>query len=107
MASLVHQRCFHHAAREAAGRCPECAKFYCRECITEHEDRIICATCLAKLTQKRTTGRSIALWFWSALQLTGGVFVAWLFFYFVGQVLLLIPSAFHEGALWYNPWWQQ
>ena len=107
MASLVQQRCFQHAAREAAGRCPECGRFYCRECITEHEERIICATCLASLTRKDTRRRSMAAWFWGAMQLGTGLFLAWLFFYFVGQMLLLIPSSFHEGALWYNPWWQQ
>ncbi len=107
MASLVHQRCFHHSAREAAGRCPECGQFYCRECITEHDERIICATCLTRLTNRSAARRTAMVWLWNTAQFGGGIFLAWLFFYLAGQVLLLIPSSFHEGALWYNSWWQQ
>ena len=47
--ALTHQRCFHHSHREAVARCPECRQFYCRECVTEHDYRVICATCLKKI----------------------------------------------------------
>ena len=45
---LAHQRCFNHATREAVARCPECHHFFCRECITEHDDRVLCTGCLKK-----------------------------------------------------------
>ena len=36
MSNLIHQRCSNHPGREAAVRCPECGRFFCRECVTEH-----------------------------------------------------------------------
>lgn len=51
MPALIHQRCFNHATREAVARCPECSQFFCRECITEHDDRVICSACLKKLAR--------------------------------------------------------
>ena len=52
MQNSFHQRCFNHAGREAVARCPECGQFFCRECITEHEDRVLCSACLKKLTRR-------------------------------------------------------
>ena len=49
--NLTFQRCFNHAAREAVARCPACGHYFCRECITEHDDRVICAACLRKLAR--------------------------------------------------------
>ncbi len=100
MASLVHQRCFHHARREAVARCPECHRFFCRECITEHEARVICASCLTKRVTRAASGRGR----WGELLSVAGcglaVFVLWIFFYQWGQMLLSLPSSFHEGTVW-------
>ncbi len=80
-------------------RCPNCANYYCRECVTEHEDRLICATCLRALTatgqQKRAFGRATGV-----LSALAGLLLAWLFFYYAGRGLILIPSAIHEGTEW-------
>ena len=43
MEDLVHQRCFNHMLREAVACCPECRRYFCRECVTEHEDKVLCA----------------------------------------------------------------
>src|SRR5512137_19237 len=104
MSSLTHQRCLNHATREAVARCPECRQFFCRECITEHEDRVICAACLRKLA--RATGVQRSRWrvFASVAQCLAGVLVAWLFFYTAGRVLLAIPASFHEGTVWQGGW---
>ena len=48
LVNLSQQRCFNHTSREAVARCPECGRFFCRECITEHDDRVLCAVCLGK-----------------------------------------------------------
>lgn len=99
---LSRQRCFNHAGREAAAQCPQCRRFFCRECVTEHEGRVICATCLIKLIDKAnrphrglgaiiTAGAGIA-----------GIVVAWLMFQCLGQLLLELPTSFHEGNVW-NP----
>ncbi len=100
MVSLIHQRCFNHSRREAAARCPECGHFYCRECITEHEDRVICAACLKKLVQPAFTQRRGFVGLVRTVQLGVGLFTVWLFFYFFGQVLLSIDPSFHEGTVW-------
>lgn len=107
MPALVHQRCFHHSQREAAARCPECRHFYCRECITEHDDRVICATCLRKLAAVAAPKRARLAWALPALQLFVGLSLLWLIFYFTGAGLLSIPSSFHEGEVWTEKWFNQ
>ena len=86
--------------REAAGRCPKCSHFYCRECITEHDDKVICASCLekqfAEVEDKKGKIADILKW----VGVVFGFFFCWLFFYFLGKILLMIPSAFHEGTIW-------
>ena len=105
MSDLIHQRCFHHSLREAVARCPECRRFYCRECITEHDDRLLCADCVQKaLAAPKARGHSLA-GILRLLQLGGALIVAWLFFYFAGEILLSVDPAFHEGTLWKEPWW--
>lgn len=105
MSALVHQRCFHHSLREAVARCPECRQFYCRECITEHEDRVICATCLKKITATAETRRVSLAWVSPLVQVCIGTGLIWLFFYFFGATLLSIPSQYHEGSVWMDRWW--
>lgn len=100
MLSLLHQHCLNHSAREAVAQCPQCHHFFCRECITEHEDRILCAACLREVS--RNTGKRrkpFRLLARAGLSL-GGLFTAALFFYWMGQILLLIPTSFHDGTLW-------
>lgn len=102
--NLIHQRCFNHSQREAAARCPECGHFYCRECITEHDDRVICASCLKKSVKASFTKRQGFGGVVRALQLLAGLFTVWLFFYFFGQALLSLDSSFHEGTIWQGKW---
>ena len=98
------RRCFHHAQREAVARCPECRRFFCRECVTEHEDRVICAACLRQLaTRSPRTARLQAARYAAAC--LAGFLCLWLICYGMGRILLLVPSSFHEGTLWRNlPW---
>lgn len=100
MASLIHQRCFNHALREAAARCPECARFYCRECIAEHKGRVICASCLARIVRPKLTERAGFIYLVRSVQLMFGVATACLFFYFAGRALLSVDSSVHEGTIW-------
>src|SRR5438445_1432890 len=98
MSNLSQQHCLNHSLREAVARCPECRQFYCRECITEHDDRVICATCLKKITATVETRRVSFAWLWPLVQLSMGMTVAWFFFYLFGAMLLSIPSQYHEGT---------
>jgi hypothetical protein len=100
MRSVTHQRCFNHSVREAAARCPECRQFYCRECITEHEDRVICALCLKKLATVPLTQRTGFVGAIRGIQLLFGLATVLLFFYLLGHSLLSIPSSFHDGTVW-------
>lgn len=107
MSALHHTRCFNHAAREAVARCPGCRRFYCRECVTEHDDRLMCATCLAGLSElnAKTDSR------WRGLirvgQAVAGLAFIWLMFLLLGQALLQTPSQFHEGVTWRENWWDE
>ena len=44
----IRQQCWNHESREAVCRCPGCGRSYCRECVTEHGARLLCAACLRK-----------------------------------------------------------
>ncbi len=101
IAQVQSQRCLFHAMREAVARCPECGSSYCRECIAEHEGRIICATCLQRLL--RPAAPAPRRWGRAARMLAGslcGVLLGWLAFYGIGRLLMTLPSAFHEAAIW-------
>ena len=100
MNAVAGKRCFNHPVREAAARCPECGRFYCRECVTEHDNRVLCAACLNKKLEPEKKTRQWSAIFTSPVQLIIGVWFSWLFFYYVGKILLKIPSSFHEGTIW-------
>jgi hypothetical protein len=104
MQSLLQQRCFNHSLREAAARCPECGRCFCRECVTEHEDRVLCAACLRKLVKPPLSRRRPFLAGLRIAQVLVGVFTAWIVFYFLGQTLVSLPESFHQGSLWTPGW---
>lgn len=107
MQNLAQQNCLNHSTREAAARCPECRFFFCRECITEHDDRVICANCLKKII-KLTERKSSALQFLRPAALgLAGFFTAWLFFFWIGHGLLSIPTEFHDGTIWTTGFWEE
>lgn len=95
MSALAEQRCWHHLEREAVVRCPECRRFYCRECVTEHLGRMMCASCVASASARPETSPARHV-FWAFLAL-GGLLLAWLIFYYLGVFLARIPSDFHSG----------
>ncbi|MBM4142601.1 MAG: rhomboid family protein [Lentisphaerae bacterium] len=105
MSQIATQKCFNHAGREAAARCPACGRCFCRECITEHEGRVMCAACLRRSVPPRGRGGGLQALLAAALRCAAGFLTAWLVFYYVAQALLRLPSSFHEGALWREiPW---
>jgi len=100
MAKLFLQRCLNNVGREAVARCPSCGQFFCRECITEHHGRVICAACLKKLTRTPFLKRRGFVRFLQAAHCVLGFLAAWFIFYVAGEVLLRLPASFHEGTLW-------
>ena len=91
MSRILHTRCRNHPGREAAARCVTCGGFFCRECITEHYERMICARCLLPPTQ-RGTGRRLFSGMVAMLRLAVGVFILWFTFYNLGRLLLFVHS---------------
>lgn len=102
MSAISAKRCFNHARREAVARCPVCGKFFCRECVVEHDGRMICARCLLPGREHRRKGRFLT-GILRAFQLLTGLLVLWLAFFLMGRALLNLPSSFHEGTLWGAP----
>jgi hypothetical protein len=98
--NLHERQCLNHAEREAVARCPECRQFFCRECVAEHDDRVVCAACLRKILRlperKKTSFTTLA----RAVALSFSLFTAWLAFYWLGKILLQVPTKFHDGSLW-------
>jgi hypothetical protein len=93
--NISQTRCFNHASREAVARCPECGRYFCRECVSEHEDRIICAFCLKRLT-KGTAGKRRRGGLFAAMAIAAGVLLLWTSFYLLGKALLAVPSSFQQ-----------
>jgi hypothetical protein len=95
---LFLQRCVLHPRREAAARCPGCRRFFCRECVVEHEGRLLCASCVADVAAQ--AGRGRRRWVLRGLMGWTGLVVAllltWLCFYLLGRALLVLPSDLHE-----------
>lgn len=100
---LADTRCHFHRDREAAARCPECGRFYCRECVTEHQNRVLCADCIqaALAPPDDARGRRVS-YLLKALLLLISFLMIWFFFYYSGRCLILTPTQFHKDALWKN-----
>jgi len=91
----IHQRCWNHELREAVCRCPACGRHFCRECVTEHESRLLCAACLQSVsrtaTPRRDTGTLIA-----PLAALAGLLLSWWIFYIGGEILLEITARLQQ-----------
>ena len=96
--SLAQERCFNHNLREAVARCRDCGRFFCRECISEYDDRMVCAYCLKKAVSGPKRRRPLR-GFVRIFQIALGVMILWTSFYLLGKILLAIPSSFHEAAV--------
>jgi len=95
--------CFHHADREPVARCPECSRYFCRECVNEYDDRLLCSDCLLTTSEQQEEQRSGRVKkLLPLLQVVLGVLGAWLAFYILAGGLLSIPSTIHDGTLRYE-----
>ena len=84
-------------------RCPACQRFFCRECATEHDGRLLCVQCLAAAVAaaapkgNRRVRAFAAATGWMAFGVAGLVF-AWLVFFYLGAALARTPFDFHSGG---------
>ncbi len=93
----IQQRCWNHEAREAVCRCPECGRSYCRECVTEHDARLLCASCIVRIegrSRSRQRGRRTT----SAVLALAGVLIAWLAFYAAGEAMILFAGRMEQTS---------
>jgi hypothetical protein len=98
---LSSRRCANHNEREAIARCLRCGGFFCRECVTEHDGRLTCAVCLAKLPEAgKRPGTNFVSTLAALATFAIGLLIAWVFFYYVGWFLLGLSDSFHEGHVW-------
>ena len=102
---LSLQRCLLHWQREAAARCPSCNRYFCRECVTEHEGRMICSSCLGKIPRRFDRERHPFKSLFRIVQVAAGVVILWICFYYLGQILLELPTSFHDGTMWNQGFW--
>jgi hypothetical protein len=92
---LVRQKCTNHPGREAVVRCPGCAGYYCRECVTEHEGKFLCSSCIHRRGMAVRSARRFGSRVLTGSAAIVGVLVAWFLFYTVGRLLILIPPNLH------------
>jgi len=92
----IQQRCWNHEAREAVCRCPECGRSFCRECVTEHEARLLCASCLVAAARARRSPRGVVRRLLPAGMALAGVLLAWTVFYSAGEALILVTERLEQ-----------
>jgi hypothetical protein len=99
--TALHHRCWNHDAREAVCRCPQCGRGFCRECVTEHEARLLCASCLHALTH--TGSAKVSGWrkLIPAAMAMAGILLAWVIFWGAGETLILFTGRIEQSS-WRN-----
>jgi hypothetical protein len=94
----LHHRCWNHESREAVCRCPECSRSYCRECVTEHQARLLCAECLRKILAASNKGQSRVRKLYPAAMALAGLLLAWGIFYTAGQTMVRLVGRIERSA---------
>jgi hypothetical protein len=84
----LQQRCWNHEAREAACRCPACGRSYCRECVSEHEGRLLCAACLGLVTVRSEQTSAGFGKLAPPGMIAAGILLAWLIYWAAGASLI-------------------
>jgi hypothetical protein len=79
-----------------------CGQSFCRECVSEHDLRMLCAECLrreASGAKPKAERRHLPVF---ALQFLGGLLLLWFTLWLAGRILVEIPVDFHDGKVWSN-----
>jgi hypothetical protein len=84
----LDQHCWNHEGREAACRCPSCGRAYCRECVSEHEGRLLCAACLSGLAARRGPQPGSFRKLAPPAMIAMGILFAWLVYWAAGASLI-------------------
>jgi hypothetical protein len=100
--SALRQDCLHHPHRGAVARCPACAQSFCRECVVEHEGKLLCTDCL-EAKKVKNDERPVAWWqlpIWPWVQILLGLVMLSALFYASGRIVRAIPPDYHNGIKW-------
>lgn len=102
MASVLGDTtCSLHPDRQSTARCPTCRQFYCAECITEHDGRLTCASCLRSRSESSENGKMERRWVIAPfVQFALALLLVWVLFYLFGETLGDVPDDFHDGTIW-------
>ncbi len=98
---LQQQRCWNHDAREAVCRCLACGRSFCRECVTEHESRLVCAACLRNLVEGESKRRGRMRRLTASLLTLAGLLLAWGVFFAAGESMIALRER-AERLEWEN-----
>ena len=60
--TLTASKCRLHPDREAVARCVGCETLYCRECVAEHDGRMLCSACLAQAPEVNRLQKQSSSW---------------------------------------------
>jgi len=88
----LQNRCWNHEVREAVCQCPQCGRSFCRECVTEHESRLMCASCLRQAARSAPVRRGRMRRMAGALLTLAGVALAWAIFFGAAQGLIIVTE---------------
>ncbi len=92
--------CTIHPERSSSAQCSSCRRFFCPECITEHEGKLICAECLSALSKPAVEKTRTRIPWAAMIQFMVALILAWMLFFFFAQTLGDIPDDFHDGTIW-------
>jgi hypothetical protein len=102
MIAALEQRCWNHEGREAVCRCPQCSRGFCRECVAEHEGRLLCAACLARAAKPVERKRSLARRAAPAAMALGGLLLAWTVLFAASETLIILAQRAEQNS-WQKP----
>ena len=101
MMAGFEQRCWNHENREAVCQCPECGRSYCRECVSEHQSRLLCAACLTRVSQSTVRRRSSLGRLAAPLLAFGGLLLAWMVLFGAGESIIILAEHAEQSS-WQN-----
>ena len=101
MIAGLQQRCWNHEGREAVCRCPECGRSFCRECVSEHQARLLCAACLARSVETAPRRRNPLRGLVPAAMLLAGMLIAWIVLFGAGESLIILGERAEQNQ-WQN-----
>jgi hypothetical protein len=100
---LARSRCENHPDREAVAFCRECERTFCRECVTSHDDRVVCAACLSRMADDGDVKKRVRLnGLLMPIRALVGFVVVWVLLYAFGRILASASATFHKDGLWHD-----